>query len=251
MFFGTSFLTGCGAVGSLLEKTVSQLAQLAEKAFGLGHAANVDSVLSLLQSAGGTVGTTGGTSSGTTSRPAVSLQIDFDVVRQIGSGSAADVRSVRDGDVLTPRDNYKVLFSVHQACYVYVFQIDSTTKIDIIWPPEGGSRSTSPGIAVSVPPREDWFYLDENTGVEHIYVVASLEPIRKMEELFQSVRSTSWQRREKVSVRDPVVIHRGIGGTQKGGAVDVLVKGGGSQSFDLTGYQSAGQLSLTRWFRHE
>jgi len=87
-----------------------------------------------------------------------------------------DVGVLAPGGVLTPDDNYRVTFTATRPGYVYAFQIDSSGKIDPIFPNPSYSPAGNPVTArriYSVPPEGQWLTLDETQGHEEIIVLAS------------------------------------------------------------------------------
>jgi hypothetical protein len=94
---------------------------------------------------------------------------------------------LQNGQSLSGRDRYFILMRSEQECYFYVFQIDSTGKLDWLFPANNFNRESSgknpvfQGKTIKVPPDDRAFYLDENKGVEHIYVVATPEPWQELE----------------------------------------------------------------------
>ncbi|MBI4243062.1 MAG: DUF4384 domain-containing protein [Planctomycetes bacterium] len=234
----------CAAL-PIISQAAPLLIELAGKAFGAEHAQTVEKVINVMNSleSGENVTADVPSESG--------LAVDFEIVKEVVVGGRSNITTINDGDILTERDNYKVVFSVNKTCYVYVFQIDSATKIDIIFPRNSARQEVKPGDSLQIPASNDWFYLDQNRGVEHVYLVASLNPALSLEDVLKAASSSSFQQKEVVSVKEPVVIMRGIGGMRKGNSASVTSRQGQSYKLDLNRYSSAGQICITRWFRHE
>lgn len=244
LFCCISALSASCAAAMVLSQAMPMLIDLAGSAFGIQHAKTLGGILNLM-------GSFSGKDDSQPSKQNELIEVDFDIAKQIGGGDSSNVMTLADGDVLTPKDNYKIIFTVSRPCYVYIFQIDSTTKIDIIVPEEGERQSFRPGETLYAPAGDDWFYLDENKGVEHVYLIASVNPILELEELLKSVREFSWQMRNKVSVEKPVVITKGSGGAKPGAKTDVRTKDGKVHRLDINKYKSSDKIVLTRWFKHE
>ena len=61
---------------------------------------------------------------------------------------------------------------------MYVFQEDSTGQVYRLFPNTAYGTETNPvteGTEYWVPSKDTWLYLDENTGKERIYIIASME----------------------------------------------------------------------------
>lgn len=84
-------------------------------------------------------------------------------------------------------DSYRFECIPVDNCFLYIFQIDSTQNIDQLFP----DPKTAPehnllyaGKTCQIPPDNGVLILDENTGKETIYFVASRWRARDLEELF-------------------------------------------------------------------
>lgn len=105
---------------------------------------------------------------------------------------AADFKPLKDGDALASQvDDYILALQAFTPGHLYVFQVDSRGGVNWLFPGNGTSLSegTNPvtsGQVILIPPkREDGrgeaFYLDDNTGYEHIYAVFSASPWQNLE----------------------------------------------------------------------
>ena len=86
------------------------------------------------------------------------------------------VRSVAPGDTLRTGDYLELFVHVSRAAYVYVIQFFPDGTSGVLFPNQGDVRVNA-GEALRVPSGDQWFQLDEHTGEEHVYIVASLRPI--------------------------------------------------------------------------
>jgi hypothetical protein len=94
---------------------------------------------------------------------------------------------------LTWADNYRLLMEPAQDRYVYVFQLTSSGALVQLFP--NGTYSPTPnplrrGQTYYLPSEPNWFFLDENTGTERLYVVASAAPIQDLEDLYDQYSQT-------------------------------------------------------------
>jgi hypothetical protein len=125
---------------------------------------------------------------------------------RVGKDKKKTTFPVLDGDSLKTGDDVVMHVSVNQPAYVYVVQFygDGTSAVlfpqecptDKPRPPEGcGDVVAQPGKLLRVPEGTDWFTLDENTGTEHVYFLASREPIAKADKaiagLIDNIRRTN------------------------------------------------------------
>lgn len=84
--------------------------------------------------------------------------------------------SLRSGDALRMRVNL-----THSA-YVYVIQFFSDNTARVLYPPEGERHRQLPaGVEVLLPDPGKVFILDEQPGMEHIYVIASRKPLEEVD----------------------------------------------------------------------
>lgn len=183
------------------------------------------------------------------------LEVEMDVVKEVMEYGKYTARSIKDGDVLTQKDNYKIIFRARTECFIYIAQLDSTGKMDPIFPSAFASEANPvrPGMAYAVPSDRQWFYLDENYGVETIYFIASRTPLQDLETLFLRLTEQNKQlvKRGPISINDSVVIMRGVGGVRQGQNAQVTFpdgsKGGVTPSL-LSSIKA--DFVTTRWFNH-
>ena len=186
-----------------------------------------------------------------------SLNASVDIVREALVGSATVVVPVRDGDALTSADNYKVLIGCDRPCHAYVAQLDATGRLDPILPsPLVDVTNPLPAGRVSaVPGGSEWLYLDENLGVEQIYVIVSETPRPDIERVFERVAraNAGLVQLEKISLAsaDRMPLTRGLAGVRPGEAVAVEKSDGENARYVATLLEAADdEIVLTRWFNH-
>jgi len=98
---------------------------------------------------------------------------------------------VKEGASLQSGDGLKIRFQTDKDAYVYVLLLDSRGKGSVLFPSEeiATSNEVQAGKSYLIPPEDLWFYLDEHTGIETIYVLASLHPMPDIEELVSRLES--------------------------------------------------------------
>jgi hypothetical protein len=183
------------------------------------------------------------------------LEVYFDVVREAPGGYQPE--TVWDGDTMTYRDNYKVVFQSNIPCYLYIAQVDSTGKVDPIFPSgyASGGNPVQPYTSYSVPGGTEWFYLDNNVGVETIYVMASRQRRNDLEEILGQFeyRNQSLVQQQQVQMNQYYSLMRGIGGVRQGGATQQVQYQDGTQGqYAATAFSSVqAEFVATRWFNHQ
>lgn len=113
------------------------------------------------------------------------LSLDVALVFLGGDGR---LRPVHEGMSLTSKDNYALYLKSDRECYVYAYQVDSTNKAARLFPNPGFKTAANP----LEPDRDYWapndrefFFLDEITGMETIYVVATGAPVPALEDTLE------------------------------------------------------------------
>jgi outer membrane protein OmpA-like peptidoglycan-associated protein len=89
---------------------------------------------------------------------------------------SGDVQPLPPGGTLESNADYRVSFTVDQDAFVYLYQIDSSGKLQALFPNPEMSKMTNPVKAKQnyvVPPDEGWLTLDANRGEERIVAIAS------------------------------------------------------------------------------
>lgn len=92
---------------------------------------------------------------------------------------------------LTPRDPYYLTINPSHNCYLFVFQVDSAGKINVVYPNKEYSSSENPLLPgpLRIPDGFKWFYLDETKGMETLYIMATRIENERLEDLSIRIRS--------------------------------------------------------------
>ncbi|MFO0983531.1 MAG: DUF4384 domain-containing protein [Planctomycetota bacterium] len=190
------------------------------------------------------------------------LQVEFDIVKEAMVENREVALPVHDGDVLrdgsgNPEagDNYKILFRASAPCHVYIVQVDATAKIDTLFPGGfgNGQNPVQPNVELALP-TTDWFYLDQNKGVETIYFFATREPHQELERLLNEIERNKPTTPPPVRIEKPIVASRGVAGTRPGRNRQVQLNSGQTVSVAPTSFIVSGrsaEVVLTKWFHHE
>jgi len=158
--------------------------------------------------------------------PALTLTTTLLGERENSSGGYDQV-VVTEGSTLKSGDGLKIAFQTNREAFVYCLLLDSQGKGSVIFPMEGiaTSNRVQGGRDVVIPPGEDWFFLDQNTGTETIYVLASLGSMPEIDTLVAKLEQMGPTRDHKLADQEVAAFAyqgacgstRGIGGVKKGG----------------------------------
>jgi len=93
---------------------------------------------------------------------------------------------VKSGDSLKSGDAYFFHIRASRDCYLYLFQVDATGTVFRLFPNAKYHTAANPVAArarVTLPNEGEVFYLDQTTGREEFYFLASDEPVETLENL--------------------------------------------------------------------
>ena len=101
---------------------------------------------------------------------------------------AIDLRAPQPAEVvLTAEDNYRLLLEPGETRHVYVYQLTAGDALVQLFPNETHSLARNPlpvDRATYVPSEPKWFHLGEDRGQERLYIIASVQPMRDLEDLY-------------------------------------------------------------------
>jgi len=183
------------------------------------------------------------------------LEVAIDVVRQDFSNGSYQALPVADGDTLTQKDYYKIIFQSNALCYFYIIQLDSTGKIDPIFPSQFSTLNNpvEPDARYEIPKGNKWLFLDANFGVETIYFIASRSRRTDIEKVLQEIKTKnpSLVREQFIAMNQPTVLNRGIAGIRPGNPNNVSFQDGSQGSYAPTLIKSIqAEFVMTRYFYH-
>jgi serine/threonine protein kinase len=176
------------------------------------------------------------------------------IMVQRGAKASASWRPLVEGETMSSADKYRIVFQPEEAAYFYIFQIDNTGKLDWLFPRNRsspyslGANPVPAGVWTELPDGGTTFYLDENLGVEHIYIVATHS---RWNDLEAALEKASKSRAAKSSIQYAFNLQtRGVGGTR-------LIDSPPSQRMETSPTNvrqlikgKAGVLVIERWFQH-
>jgi hypothetical protein len=155
---------------------------------------------------------------------------------------------LKDGQDLSSADQYRVLFRPQEPAHVYLFQLDSRGKLDFIFPKNKanqhsmGSNPVAAGDWSGVPAEGQAFHLDDNVGIEHLFVVVTREPWSALEQTLAKANAAQ----PAGSSENPLALRTRGSATQGEPSLPEGLRG--TPPIPLAGKQ--GVLAIERWFRH-
>lgn len=158
-------------------------------------------------------------------RPPLELRMNLIAQRKTESGRYEEVE-IGEGAALRSGDNLQVHFNANADCNVYVLLFDSQKKASRLFPDLkiAMSNRVRANLDYSVPPGDQWFYLDEHPGTETIYVLVSYEPMSRLDALLSEMDRVGGENtkgeRNTTEVSDQIreniaTLYRGMGPTEK------------------------------------
>ena len=101
---------------------------------------------------------------------------------------------VKDGDTLYSDDYCRINFELDQDAYAYVLYYDSSGNLHQLYPdPDTETPQKVKGkMTYTIPSGEnDWFQLDDRSGTETVFVLASNKPISDFKEMLGAAQGKS------------------------------------------------------------
>ena len=88
--------------------------------------------------------------------------------------------------VLTSKDNYAVYVKPKSECYLYIYQVDAYQKAYRVFPNKEYTKENNPVKPAQeywLPDNKEFLFLDENPGIERIYIFATHLPAPDLENI--------------------------------------------------------------------
>jgi hypothetical protein len=95
---------------------------------------------------------------------------------RVNAHSGGALQPLAPGQKLRSGDRLEMHVEVDRAAWVYVLQVFPDGTSAVLFPAEGELK-VAPGAPTRLPDPGKWFQLDEQTGTEHVVVVASARPL--------------------------------------------------------------------------
>jgi hypothetical protein len=120
--------------------------------------------------------------------------LDFKISYLHRPTGADSFQRLTNSSVLQSRDYYKIIFTPLEDSHVYIFQRDSANKIYQLFPMErfkgielNNRNPVQGGQTYYIPSQSKSFRLDDQTGTETIYFLASRQPDTALEQEYQQI----------------------------------------------------------------
>ena len=162
--------------------------------------------------------------------PSFNLTMNIVGQRKEPDGNYIEV-FVNEGGTLRSRDNFQVHLEASRPAYIYILIYDSEGKASQLFPnpkiEESGFAQADQSLVV--PGADSWFWVDDSTGTETIYVLASEKPMTDIRGLMAKMETTddTGQQRASQEIKERIaVLQRGVGGITKGSAVTYTLSDG-------------------------
>ena len=121
--------------------------------------------------------------------PPLSLQYDF-----ITRGSGGETR-LGDGSTVRAGQKFKIRVRPNSDCCLYVLLYGSDDQASLLFPHVriGLSNQVRGGVSYEIPEGAKWYWFDDRPGRETFYVVASYEPLDRLDDILQQMQKAGRQ----------------------------------------------------------
>jgi len=149
--------------------------------------------------------------------------MEFDVLKIRETVGTYQTAIIKDGNLISTKDNCKVSFTPRERCYIYIFKIETTGKIFPLFPRKKFSQQTNsltPNLTYFVPPMKKWLPFDKGYGKEAIILSAFTKGNYNIEKLMKYFNTFNFKNlpanKEKAKpVKELPIISKGIVGSKK------------------------------------
>lgn len=140
---------------------------------------------------------------------------------------------IKSGETLYTGDQFKINFAADKDCYLYVINYDSRNQVNVLFPHPriALENRIEKGKSYSLPGGDLVYYADQYTGMEHLYVVAELKPMKDIDALLARMQKAAGGERQIISRKlKEAVGSRGFGVEEK---KEASTLGGGYKVTDI------------------
>jgi hypothetical protein len=156
------------------------------------------------------------------------LSVDFACVaeRLLADGTWGEI-NVLDGGELRSFDKFQIHIQPRSDCHAYLILYDSSGKASLLFPTKetGGSAFLKRGIEKKVPGKNMFYELDDKTGVETLYLLASPVALADVEWLLEKMGKAGTDTTVGSALTRSLTT-RGIGRIVPGAKADFILTGG-------------------------
>ena len=186
--------------------------------------------------------------------------LEFDVLKMRETVGTYQTAIIKDGNLVSTRDNCKVSFTPRERCSIYIFKIETTGKVFPLFPRKKFSQQTnslSPNMTYFVPPMKKWLPFDNGYGKEAIILSAFTKGCYDIEKLMKYFNNFSTENlpanNEKAKpVKKIPIISKGISGSKKSEERKLRLPFDVIASFTGTEYTwKESKLVKTLWYKRK
>ncbi len=149
--------------------------------------------------------------------------LEFDVLKMRETAGMYQTSIIKDGKLISARDNCKISFTPRERCSIYIFKIETTGKIFPLFPRKKFSQQTnslSPNLTYFVPPMKKWLPFDKGNGKEAIILSAFTKGCYDIEKLMKyfntfNTENLSVNNEKTKPIKEIPIINKGISGSKK------------------------------------
>lgn len=108
-----------------------------------------------------------------------------------------DELALRDRMKMHSGDQFRIVFRPSEDCYVYVINVDSQNSISLLFPHRkiGMSNHCPANQEHTIPDADQWITLNETTGNELLYLLASRKRLKDLEKLLEEAEGENTSRK--------------------------------------------------------
>ena len=149
--------------------------------------------------------------------------LEFDVLKMRETVGTYQTAIIKNGNMLSVRDKYKLSFTPRERCYLYLFKIETTGKIFPLFPQKEFSLQTNPltpNRTHFIPPIKKWLPFNKGYGKEAIILSAFTKgnpDIKRLMKYFNtfSTNNVPANKEKAKPVKEIPIISKGIVGSKK------------------------------------
>jgi hypothetical protein len=103
----------------------------------------------------------------------------------VGPEGQRELAAVDRDRTLHTGDRLKFMIAHQTPCFIYLFHLSDGNELTCLYPRQFESTARMTDTPAFVPPDNLWFALDEETGTEKFYLLASSQRLDAIEKLYQ------------------------------------------------------------------
>lgn len=186
--------------------------------------------------------------------------LEFDVLKMRETAGEYQTAKIKNGNMVSIRDNWKISFTPRERCFIYIFKIETTGKIFPIFPRKEFSLQTNPltpNQTHFIPPIKKWLPFNKGYGKEAIILSAFMKGSYDIEKLMKyfntfNTENLSANSEKAKPVKEIPIISKGITGSKKNKERKLRLPFDELASFTGTEYTwTDSKFVKTLWYRRK